>query len=75
VFAGFFVFRPVSCLYPKKTRTGKNVYNNVYIIFAKDEVCLEVKRLLRFHKYPPDDQPRAVETVIEQAEIFAEALV
>ncbi len=36
---------------------------------------LEVKRVLRFHKYPPDDQPRAVETVIEQAEMFAEELV
>jgi type I restriction enzyme R subunit len=42
---------------------------------AKDKVRLEVKRVLRFHKYPPDDQPRAVETVIEQAEMFAEELV
>ncbi len=42
---------------------------------AKDRVRLEVKRVLRFHKYPPDDQPRAVSTVIEQAEMHAEELV
>jgi len=42
---------------------------------AKDRVRLEVKRVLRFHKYPPDDQPRAVNTVIEQAEMHAEELV
>jgi hypothetical protein len=42
---------------------------------AKDKVRLEVKRVFRFHKYPPDDQPIAVETVIEQAEMFAEELV
>jgi type I restriction enzyme R subunit len=42
---------------------------------AKDRVRLEVKRVLRFYKYPPDDQPRAVETVIEQAEMHAEDLV
>jgi hypothetical protein len=32
-------------------------------------------RLDEFHKYPPDDQPRAVNTVIEQAEMHAEELV
>lgn len=42
---------------------------------AKDRVRLEVKRVLRIYKYPPDDQPRAVETVIEQAEMHAEDLV
>jgi type I restriction enzyme R subunit len=42
---------------------------------AKDKVKLEVKRVLRFHKYPPDDEPRAVSTVIEQAEMHAEELV
>lgn len=42
---------------------------------AKDKVKLEVKRVLRFHKYPPDDEPRAVNTVIEQAEMHAEELV
>jgi hypothetical protein len=46
------------------------MYKNVCSIFAKDEVRLEVKRVLQFHKYPPDDQPRAVVTVIEQAEMF-----
>jgi hypothetical protein len=38
---------------------------------AKDKV----KRVLRFYKYPPDDEPRAVSTVIEQAEMHAEELV
>jgi type I restriction enzyme R subunit len=42
---------------------------------AKDKVKLEVKRVLRFHKYPPDDEPRAVNTVIEQAEMHAEELI
>jgi len=42
---------------------------------AKDKVKLEVKRVLRFHKYPPDDEPRATETVLEQAEMHAEDLV
>lgn len=42
---------------------------------AKDRVKLEVKRVLRFHKYPPDDEPRATDTVLEQAELHAEDLV
>lgn len=42
---------------------------------AKDKVKLEVKRVLRFHKYPPDDEPRATETVLEQAELHAGELV
>ena len=42
---------------------------------AKDKVKLEVKRVLRFYKYPPDDEPRATETVLEQAEMHAEELV
>ena len=42
---------------------------------AKDKVKLEVKRVLRFHKYPPDDEPRAVDTVVEQAELHARELV
>ena len=42
---------------------------------AKDKVKLEVKRVLRFHKYPPDDEPRAVDTVVEQAELHAGELV
>jgi type I restriction enzyme R subunit len=42
---------------------------------AKDKVKLEVKRVLRFHKYPPDDEPRATETVLEQAELHASELV
>jgi type I restriction enzyme R subunit len=42
---------------------------------AKDKVKLEVKRVLRFHKYPPDDEPRATELVLEQAEMHAEELV
>jgi type I restriction enzyme R subunit len=41
---------------------------------AKDKVKLEVKRVLRYHKYPPDDEPRATETVLEQAEMHAEEL-
>lgn len=41
---------------------------------AKDRVKLEVKRVLRFHKYPPDDEPRATETVLEQAELHAAEL-
>jgi type I restriction enzyme R subunit len=42
---------------------------------AKDKVKLEVKRVLRFHKYPPDDEPRAIDTVVEQAELHAGELV
>ncbi len=42
---------------------------------AKDRVKLEVKRVLRFHKYPPDDEPRATDTVLEQAELHAGDLV
>lgn len=42
---------------------------------AKDKVKLEVKRVLRFHKYPPDDEPRATETVLEQAELHAGDLI
>jgi type I restriction enzyme R subunit len=42
---------------------------------AKDKVKLEVKRVLKFHKYPPDDEPRAIEVVLEQAELHAGELV
>lgn len=42
---------------------------------AKDRVKLEVKRVLRSHKYPPDDEPRATEVVLEQAELHAGDLV
>lgn len=42
---------------------------------AKDKVKLEVKRVLRFHKYPPDDEPRATDTVLEQAELHASELI
>jgi type I restriction enzyme R subunit len=38
---------------------------------AKDRVKLEVKRVLKFHKYPPDDETRAIDTVLEQAELHA----
>jgi type I restriction enzyme R subunit len=38
---------------------------------AKDKVKLEVKRVLRSYSYPPDDEPRATETVLEQAELHA----
>jgi len=41
---------------------------------AKDKVKLAVKRVLRIHKYPPDDEPRATETVLEQAELHAAEL-
>lgn len=42
---------------------------------AKDKVKLEVKRVLRYYQYPPDDEPRATETVLEQAELHAGELV
>jgi type I restriction enzyme R subunit len=42
---------------------------------AKDKVKLAVKRVLRIHKYPPDDEPRATEVVLEQAELHASELV
>ncbi|MDB5008511.1 MAG: hypothetical protein JWP45_2904 [Mucilaginibacter sp.] len=35
----------------------------------------EVKRGLRSHKYRPDDEIRATDTVLEQAEIVMEELV
>jgi type I restriction enzyme R subunit len=41
---------------------------------ARDRVKLEVKRVLRMHKYPPDDEVRATDTVLEQAELLAEEL-
>lgn len=31
-----------------------------------------VKRILRKHKYPPDKQEKATQTVLEQAEAFAD---
>ncbi len=42
---------------------------------AKDRVMLEVKRVLRAHRYPPDDELRATNTVLEQAEMYAGELV
>lgn len=42
---------------------------------AKDKVKLAVKRVLRQYKYPPDDEPRATDTVLEQAELHANELV
>ena len=42
---------------------------------AKDKVKLAVKRVLREYKYPPDDEPRATDTVLEQAELHASDLV
>lgn len=42
---------------------------------AKDRVKLAVKRVLRIHQYPPDDEPRATETVLEQAELHAADLI
>ncbi len=42
---------------------------------AKDKVKLEVKRVLKFHQYPPDDEQRAIDTVTEQAELHAGELV
>ena len=42
---------------------------------SKDRVKLEVKRVLRFYTYPPDDEVRATETVLEQAEMHASDLV
>ncbi|GAB3915399.1 type I restriction endonuclease subunit R [Mucilaginibacter boryungensis] len=41
---------------------------------VKDRVKREVKRVLRFHKYPPDDEARATDTVLEQAEMYAKEL-
>ena len=43
--------------------------------FAKDRVTLEVKRVLKSHKYPPDDELRAIDTVLEQSEMYAVELV
>jgi|JI6StandDraft_1071083.scaffolds.fasta_scaffold05510_2 type I restriction enzyme R subunit len=42
---------------------------------AKDKVKLAVKRVLREYKYPPDDEPRATDTVLEQAELHASELI
>lgn len=42
---------------------------------AKDRVKLAVKRVLKSHKYPPDDEVRAIDTVLEQAEMYAVELV
>ena len=41
---------------------------------ARDKVMLEVKRVLRSYKYPPDDEKRATDTLLEQAEMYASDL-
>jgi type I restriction enzyme R subunit len=39
---------------------------------ARAKLRSVVKRLLRRHGYPPDHQERATQTIIEQAELFAQ---
>ena len=73
-FSDLFLFFLKKDLYRHLHRV-KLVQKLVRVFSAKDKVRLEVKRVLRFQKYPPDHQPREVETVIEQAEMFAEELV
>ncbi|MBV9988933.1 MAG: type I restriction endonuclease subunit R [Chitinophagaceae bacterium] len=39
---------------------------------ARAQLLVAVKRTLTIHGYPPDKQPRAIETVMEQAELLAD---
>ena len=39
---------------------------------ARAQLKVLVKRILRVHKYPPDKQEKATETVLEQAEALSE---
>jgi hypothetical protein len=43
--------------------------------YRKHRDKLEVKRVIRFYKYSPADEPRAAENVLEQAELKAADLL
>jgi type I restriction enzyme R subunit len=56
----------------------ETVRNNVTIDWAlrenvRAQLRVVVKRILRKHRYPPDKQERATQTVLEQAEVLSEA--
>ena len=42
---------------------------------VKAGILLQVKRILRKYNYPPDQQPAAIERVLEQAELISDELV
>lgn len=43
--------------------------------FARARMRMMIKKLLKTHKYPPDDQPEAIEAVMTQCELWADNLV
>lgn len=42
---------------------------------ARARMRMMIKKLLKTHKYPPDDQPEAIEAVMTQCELWADNLV
>ena len=42
---------------------------------ARARMRMMIKRLLKTHKYPPDDQPEAIDAVMIQCELWADNLV
>lgn len=42
---------------------------------ARARMRVMIKKLLKTHKYPPDDQPEAIEAVMTQCELWADNLV
>ena len=57
----------------------ENLRKNLTVDWSEREsvqakLRLMVKRILRKYKYPPDQQDAAVELVLQQAKVFAEAV-
>lgn len=42
---------------------------------ARARMRMMIKRLLKTHKYPPDDQPEAIDAVMIQCELWTDNLV
>lgn len=61
---------------PRRLPTLATVRKNVTIDWTlrenvRAQLRVLVKRVLRKHGYPPDEQERATQTVLEQAELFS----
>ena len=39
---------------------------------VRAKMRVKIKRLLKKYKYPPDQQPKAIKTVMEQAELMCQ---
>ncbi len=42
---------------------------------ARARMRMMIKKLLKTHKYPPDDQPEAIEAVMTQCELWADNIL